>query len=261
MIREAVPAGLLSFTFCLFTFAFRFGSPFRRALVYTARACPHCLNLKLSGTARAHESTCGRPRAPFELTGRILAGRRGAAEVSRAPASPPFEMFSRAAAAAGRGVCDAEERAPSAPAGCEGREWIRRKARACCRARMYSRARRRRAGASGHPRQARRAAAVDGGRSFRVNSSERFRGEEAEAPPRPSGTRKRCRPGRPCAHTRPRGDRAAMRLTTLSPETRPAEKCQPERLRAEHARTCAGSPTNTSGQRHVAFFKRGARGT
>jgi len=55
---------LLPFAFLLLPFAFRlrrlaflllpsrFGSPFRRALVYTWLACLHCLNLKLSGTAR-----------------------------------------------------------------------------------------------------------------------------------------------------------------------------------------------------------------
>jgi hypothetical protein len=102
----------------------------------------------------------------------------------------------------------------------------------------------------------------DGGRSFRVNSSERFRGEEAEAPPRPSGTRSGAGRVALRAHAHfPGGDRAAARLTTLSPETRPAEKRQPERLRS-HTPARAGLPTNTSGQRPTALhLKRGARGT
>src|SRR5205085_2473884 len=91
-------------------------SPFRRALVYTWRACPHCLNLKLSGTARTLKRQRTDRRA-FELTGRIFAGRRGrGVSFARDAESPPFEIFSRAAAAAGGG-CAMPKSARARPGG------------------------------------------------------------------------------------------------------------------------------------------------
>ena len=79
-----------------------------------------------------------------------MRGGAGAARVSRAPPGPPpFEMFSRAAGRRAEECATAEaERAPG-PAGCEGREWSRRRADARRRAWMRLRARRGRAGPRG----------------------------------------------------------------------------------------------------------------
>lgn len=160
---------------------------------------------------------------------------RAEARVSRAPSvPPPFEMFSRAAAAAGLGSARCRRARAPAPSGCEGRERSRRRAGARRRAFDMSESAPRTGRPPGRTPQGptRRGG---GGRSFRVNSSERFRGEGAEAPPRPSGTwRGAGRSSGPArARTRPRGERAALRLTTLSPETRLAEKRRPERPRAQ----------------------------
>ena len=159
----------------------------------------------------------------------------------RAPPSPaPFEMFSRAAAAAGlwsvrcRSACAPARRAAKAESGVALRG-VRR---------------------SGPTRRG-----GEGGRSFRVNSSGRFRGEEAQTPPRPSGTRSGAGRGRPAsARARHRGDHAAVRLTTISPEN-PSRREAPAgaAARREAPARVAGSPTNTSGRRRAALKPGAAR--
>jgi hypothetical protein len=115
------------------------------------------------------------------------------------------------------------------------------------RSRTYPRARRGRAGAIRAASAQRPDAPPAGGRSFRVNSSERFRGEEAEAPPRQGG--KRVRRGRVgmCAHA-PTPSRRTRVSTPFHSRRRLATKRQPERLRAERARTSrANPPTDPAG--------------
>ena len=176
-----------------------------------------------------------------------MRGGAGAARVSSAPPGPPpFEMFSRAAGRRDSGVCDAEERAPPARRAAKAVSGVADGPTPAAALSICLRARRRTGRSFGAPSTGptRRGG---GGRSFRVNSSERFRGEGAEAPPRPSGTwRGAGRSSGPArARMRPRGDRAAPRLTTLSPETRLAEERRPERPRAEgHPRASrAHTPT------------------
>ena len=122
------------------------------------------------------------------------------------------------------------------------------------RARTYPRARRGRAGTIRAASAQRPDAPPAGGRSFRVNSSERFRGEEAEAPPRQGGERDGSGRVGVCAHapTRPRRARVSPPFHS---RRRLATKRQPERLRAERARTPRANPPTDrpcDAPRHIA---------